>query len=136
MEGTITRRSNEEGPHQSRNVEHIQERPPNAFQPYDAPGDGLKEMKALCMGNGSIEEHNAQFKMAVTKSELDSTSPAVIDYYRESHNIPLQRQILSLENPPKTLQECYDWAAKLDNNWRRMQKILGRSRESNEKKNS
>ena len=25
-----------------------------AFQPYDAPGDALEEMKALCMGNGSI----------------------------------------------------------------------------------
>ena len=73
--------------------------------------------------------------MAVTKSTLDSTSPAVIDYYRESLNIPLQRRILSLENPPKTLQEWYDWAAKLDNNWRKMQKILGRSRESNEKRN-
>ena len=96
-----------------------------AFQPYDAPGDALEEMKALRMGNGSIEEHNARFKMAVTKSALDSTSPAVIDYYRESLNIPLQRRILSLENPPKTLQEWYDWAAKLDNNWRKMQKILG-----------
>ena len=104
--------------------------------PIYAPGDALEEMKALRMGNGSIEEHNARFKMAVTKSALDSTSPAVIDYYRESLNIPLQRRILSLENPPKTLQEWYDWAAKLDNNWRRMQKILGRSRESNEKKNS
>ena len=62
-----------------------------AFQPYDAPGDALEEMKALRMGNGSIEEHNARFKMAVTKSALDSTSPAVIDYYRESLNIPLQR---------------------------------------------
>ena len=107
-----------------------------AFQPYDAPGDVLEEMKALRMGSGSIEEHNARFKMAITKSELDSTSPAVIDYYRESLNIPLQQQILLLENPPKTLQEWYDWAAKLDNNWRRMQKILGRSRESNKKKNS
>ena len=53
----------------------------NAFQPYDAPGDALKEMKTLRMGNGSIEEHNAKFKMIVTKSGLDETSPAVIDYY-------------------------------------------------------
>ena len=53
----------------------------NVFQPYDAPGDTLKEMKTLRMGNGSIEEHNAKFKMIVTKSGLDETSPAVIDYY-------------------------------------------------------
>jgi hypothetical protein len=106
-----------------------------AFKPYDAPGDALEEMKMLRMKDNSIEEHNARFKMLVTKSKLDSASPAVIDYYRESLNIPLQRRILSLENPPKTLPEWYDWAAKLDNNWRRMQRILGRTKESNERNN-
>ena len=107
-----------------------------AFQPYDAPGDTLKEMKTLRMGNNSIEEHNAHFKMIVTKSGLDATSPVVIDYYPETFNIPLQRRILSLENPPKTLKDWYDWAAQLDNNWRRMQRILGRSQESNDRKDS
>ena len=107
-----------------------------AFQPYDAPGDALKEMKTLQMGNSSIEEHNTHFKMIVTKSGLDATSPVVIDYYRETLNIPLQRRILSLENPPKTLKDWYDWVAKLDNNWRRMQRILGRTRELNDRKNS
>ena len=52
-----------------------------AFQLYDALGDALGEMKTLRMGSGSIEEHNAQFKMIVTRSRLDKTSPAVIDYY-------------------------------------------------------
>ena len=103
----------------------------NVFQPYDAPGDALEEMKILRMGNRSIEEHNAHFKMIITKYGLDKTSPAVIDYYRETLNVPLQRQILSLKNPPKTLQEWYDWAAKLDN-WRKMQQILGQSREAND----
>ena len=31
----------------------------DAFEPYDAPGDALEEMKTLRMGNGLIEEHNA-----------------------------------------------------------------------------
>ena len=62
----------------------------NVFQPYDAPGDALKEMKTLRMGNSLIEEHNAKFKMIVTKSGLDETSPAVIDYYRETLSLPLQ----------------------------------------------
>ena len=106
------------------------------FQPYNAPGDALEEMKTLQMGSNSIEEHNAHFKMIVTRSGLDGTSPAVIDYYRKILNIPLQRRILSLENPPKTLKEWYDWAAKLDNNWRRMKRILGRSRELNDRKDS
>ena len=48
-----------------------------AFEPYDAPGDALEEMKNLRMGNGTIEEHNT---LIVTKSKLDATSSAVIDY--------------------------------------------------------
>ena len=60
MERITVRGSNEEGPYRSRNVEYIQKRPPQtAFKPYDAPGDALEEMKALRMGSGSIEEHNA-----------------------------------------------------------------------------
>ena len=105
-----------------------------AFQPYDAPRDALEEMKTLQMGSNSIEEHNTHFKMIVTRSGLNSMSPAVIDYYQETLSIPLQRRILSLENLPKTLQEWYDWAAKLDNNWRKMQRILGQSRELNYQK--
>ena len=39
------------------------------------------------------------------------------------------------KNPPKTLKEWYDWASKLENNWRKTQRILGRSRENLEKNN-
>ena len=46
-----------------------------AFQPFDAPGDALK------MGNNSIKDHNVKFQMLLTKSRLDKTSPATIDYY-------------------------------------------------------
>ena len=87
-----------------------------AFKPYDALRDALKEMKTLQMGNNLIEKHITKFKMLVTRSGLDTTSAAVINYFRESLNIPLQQRILSLKNPPKTLKEWYDWAAKLDNN--------------------
>ena len=62
-----------------------------AFKPYDAPGDTLEEMKTLQMGNNSIEGHIAKFKMLVTRSRLDTTSVAVIDYFRKSLNIPLQQ---------------------------------------------
>ena len=61
------------------------------FKPYDAPGDTLEEMKNLRMGNNSIEEHITKFKMLVTRSGLDTTSAAIIDYFRESLNIPLQQ---------------------------------------------
>ena len=61
------------------------------------------------------------------------------NYFRDLLSIPLQRKILNLENPPKTLKEWYDWAQKIDNNFRRMQRILGRSSDkksstNNEKK--
>ena len=46
-----------------------------ALQPFDAPGDALK------MGNNSIKDHNVKFQMLLTKSRLDKTSPATIDYY-------------------------------------------------------
>jgi len=89
----------------------------DAFKPYDAPGDALEEMKTLRVGNNSIDEHIAKFKMLVTRSGLGTTSPAVIDYFRETLNIPLQRQILSLAIPPATLDEWYTWASRLDNNF-------------------
>ena len=62
----------------------------DAFKPYDAPGDALKEMKTLRMGNNLIKEHIAKIKMLVTRSELHTASAAVIDFFRESLNIPLQ----------------------------------------------
>ena len=82
------------------------------------------------MKDSSIEDHNTKFKMLVSTSGLDKESPAVIDYYRETLNLPLQRRILSLEKPPKTLDEWFEWASRLDNNWRRMQQIMGRSRDT------
>ena len=114
-------------------LEEVMAKDPFDLGMWDMFEKNLK-MKTLRMGNGSIEEHNAKFKMIVTKSELDETSPAVIDYYRETLSFPLQRRILSLENPPKTLKEWYNWAAKLDNNWRKMQRVLGRSQETNDQK--
>ena len=41
------------------------------FSPYDAPKDAIYEMKEMKMGNASIEEHVAKFKMLVTKSKLE-----------------------------------------------------------------
>ena len=41
--------------------------------------------------------------------------------------IPLQRDLLRLPTLPKDLKEWYSWASKLDNNFKRMQRILGRS---------
>ena len=60
--------------------------------------------------------------MLVTTSDLDNNSPAVFNYFQDSLSILLQQKILNLENLPKTLKEWYDWAQKIDNNFRRMRK--------------
>jgi Domain of unknown function (DUF4939)/Zinc knuckle len=98
-----------------------------AFSPYDAPGDALEELIALKQGTNSIEDHIARFKVLLTKSQVPETSPSSIDYFRKTLNVPLQRKLLELATPPTSLQEWYDWATKLDNNYRRLQRILGRA---------
>src|SRR5271168_4472290 len=41
--------------------------------------------------------------------------------------MPLQRRILTLESPPKKLEDWYEWATKLDHQWRRMMRIMGQT---------
>ena len=98
-----------------------------AFEPYDAPGDALEELIALKMGNSSIEDHIARYRVLLKKSQVPEDSPSAIDYFRKTLNYPLQRDLLKLPTPPKDLKEWYDWASRLDNNFRKLQRILGRN---------
>jgi len=102
----------------------------SSFEPYDAPGDALEQMKNMRLRDGSIDQHIANFKMAVTKSGLDEDSPAVVDYFRESLTMALQRRIMTLEEPPTTLKEWCKWAQKTDNNYKKMQRVVDRSRQN------
>src|SRR5271155_3315940 len=105
-----------------------------AFVPYDSPGDALERMKLLRMKkDDSIDEHIAKFRMLVSESKLDKSSPAIIDFFRETLSMPLQKRILTLESPPKKLEDWYEWATKLDHQWRRMQRIMGRTQTNNPK---
>jgi hypothetical protein len=96
------------------------------FSPYDAPKDAIYEMKELKMGNTTIEEHVAKFKMLVTKSKL-TKNDAVVEYFRETLPIPLQRNIMSLPTPPTSLDEWYEWAIKLQNNFMRMKSAISKT---------
>ena len=78
------------------------------------------------MGNTSIEDHVAKFKMLVTKSKLEKND-AVVEYFRETLPIPLQKNIMTLEKPPTTLNEWYEWAIKLHNNFVRMKNTIAKS---------
>jgi hypothetical protein len=88
------------------------------------------------MGDKTADEHNAMFKTLLTQSKIPKDTSTTIDLYRESLTIPLQRRILTLDNPPETLDNRYKWSAKLDHNFRKMQRIVGKSRDSNNNKNS
>ena len=99
------------------------------FEPFDRPGDTLEEMKWLRMANNSnIDEHVAKFKMLVTRSGL-SDSTAIMDFFRETLPTPLQKQVMTCENPPTTLKEWYEKATKFHSNWQKMQRIFGRKNE-------
>src|SRR5271155_232851 len=74
-----------------------------------------------------IDEHIAKFRMMVSESKLDKSSPVIIDLFHKTLAMPLQRRILTLESPPKKLEDWYEWATKLDHQWRRMMRILGRT---------
>ena len=51
-----------------------------SFLPYDAPSDALYAMKHLRLGEGSMEEHLAKFKLLMSQSGL-SDSAAVADLF-------------------------------------------------------
>ena len=104
-----------------------------SFLPYDAPGDTLNVMKHLRMGEGSFEEHLAKFKLLVSQSGLDE-SAVVADLFREMLPLGLQRPILLSEKPPVTLQECYDKVNTFHGNWRKTQRVLGRGKPIETKK--
>ena len=86
------------------------------------------------MGNNSIKDHNTKFRMLLTKSKLNKTSPAIIDYYQETLNLPLQKRLLGLELPLTTLQEWYNKSTKYNNLFQKIQWIIGWGRPNNDKK--
>ena len=90
-----------------------------SFEPFDRPGDALEEMKRLRMANNSnIDEHVAKFKMLVTQSGLSDLT-AVMDFFRETLPTPLQKQVMTCENPPTTLKDWYEKVTKFHLNWQK-----------------
>ena len=71
--------------------------------------------------------------MLVTKSKLEKND-AVAEMFRETLPIPLQKNILSLATPPLKLDEWYDWAVKLQNNFLRMKNTISRARDEEDQR--
>ena len=81
-------------------------------------------MKELRLKPGDlIDNHVTQFKMLVQASKIGPDSPAIVDLFRQSLLTALQSRLLTLENPPTTLDEWYTKSRKLDNAWKCMQKV-------------
>jgi hypothetical protein len=107
----------------------------DSFKPYDAPGDALEDLLELKRGNSSIDDHISRFRIILERSEVPTTSPSAINYFWKSLNPPLQKELLRLHTPPTDLEDWYKWASKLDNNYRKFQRMIGRdSNNPNDKK--
>jgi hypothetical protein len=50
------------------------------FQPYNEPAEALEDMKKLCLGDGSITEHNSKFRLLVSQTGMKD-SLALADLY-------------------------------------------------------
>ena len=96
-----------------------------SFELYDAPGDAMDKIINLKKGDTSVDDHIAKYKILLRKAKIPEDSLPAVDYFLRSLLIPLQRDLLRLPTPPKDLKEWYSWASKLDNNFKRMQRILG-----------
>ena len=97
------------------------------FSPYNTPKDAIYEMKEMKMGNSSIKEHVMKFKMLATKSKL-AKNEALIEYFRETLPIPLQKNIMTLQDPPTTLDKWYEWVIRLQNNFLRMKGAITKTK--------
>ena len=75
------------------------------------------------MGNALIEKHVSKFKMLVKKLKLEKNK-AVVEYFRETLPIPLQKNIMTLKKPPTTLNK---WAIKLHNDFVCMKSAIAKS---------
>ena len=81
------------------------------FAEYDAPGDALDEMKSLRYDpKTSIDDHISRFKGLMTRTGMKE-SLSIIDMFRETLLVNLQRKVMLLDVFWNTLillfQPCY-----------------------------
>ena len=77
-------------------------------------------------GNTSIEDHIAKFKVLLADSRVTEDSPATLDYFQKSIQVPLLKKILDWDNVPEMLPEWYKKALKIDNDYHKVQRIIKR----------
>ena len=96
------------------------------FSEYDAPGDTLNEMKMLRYDpKTSIDDHISRFKGLMTRTGMKE-SLSIIDMFQETLPVNLQRKVMLLDVPPTKLEEWYKLASRVDNCYKKTQKMLGK----------
>jgi hypothetical protein len=86
-----------------------------AFSMFDSVGDALDELRSLRkMKNELIDQHIVKFKMLAAESKINTTNPLTIELFKETLPWGSMLQLMKLETPLKTINDWYEWAAKLD----------------------
>jgi hypothetical protein len=86
-----------------------------AFSMLDSVGNALNELQSLRKKKTDlIDKHIAKFKMLATESKIDTTNPLSIKQFKETLSWALTVQLMRLKTPLKTIDNWYEWAARLN----------------------
>jgi Retrotransposon gag protein len=105
-----------------------------AFSMFNSVGDALDELRSLRKKkNESIDEHTARFKMLAAKSKIDTTNPMSIELFKETLPWGLTLELMRLETPLKTIDDCYEWAVTIDHWFHKVNRAIERTRGNSRK---
>ena len=77
-----------------------------------------------------IDKHITTLATLLSKSRLDKKSAVIVDIFRETLPVKLQRKIMNLETPPNNLDGWYKWAKKIDNTAKQTHAVLGKTQQN------
>ena len=84
------------------------------------------KLSVLVQGNKTADEYSLEFQGLAYKTGYNET--ALIEKFEHGMNAALRQKIYSLPHMPETIQHWYDWACKLDRQWRQFEKGRGPAR--------
>jgi Zinc knuckle len=100
-----------------------------AFSMFDSVGDALDELRSLRKKkNESIDEHIARFKMLAAGSKIDTTNPLSIELFKETLPWGLTLKLMRLKTPLKTINDWYEWAARIDHRFHKVNRVIEQTR--------
>jgi len=90
--------------------------------------DAITALEHLKQGPKPISEFNIDFKLLLGKAgkNTNTSDNFLIRLYSRAINSKTAEKVITMDNPPTTLEEWMEKAAKFDSNWRRASALLGR----------